>query len=93
MIQEMARPKLKFAVKVERLADAVIDLMMEYEKNERDADPDWQPSVQLSAERKLFYEDLVKTSRDLAVGKGKSILQLSEHSLRKIIRKALSNIK
>jgi len=40
MIQEMARPKLKFAVKVERLADAVIDLMMEYEKNERDADPD-----------------------------------------------------
>ncbi len=56
MIQEMARPKLKFAVKVERLADAVIDLMMEYEKNERDADPDWQPSVQLSAERKLFHE-------------------------------------
>ena len=56
MIQEMARPKLKFAVKVERLADAVIDLMMEYEKNERDADPDWQPSVQLTAERKLFHD-------------------------------------
>ena len=56
MIQEMARPKLKYAVKVERLADAVIDLMMEYEKNERTMDPDWQPSVQLSQERKLFHE-------------------------------------
>ena len=56
IIQEMARPKLKYAVKVERLADAVIDLMMEYEKNERAADPNWQPSVQLSAERKLFHE-------------------------------------
>ena len=56
MIQEMARPKLKYAVKVERLADAVIDLMMEYEKNERTTDPNWQPSVQLSAERKLFHE-------------------------------------
>jgi len=39
------------------------------------------------------YKDLVNTSRDLTAGKGKSILQLSEHSLRKIIRKALSNIK
>jgi hypothetical protein len=56
MIQEMARPKLKYAVKVERLADAVIDLMMEYEKSERAADPDWQPSVDLSPERKLFHE-------------------------------------
>ena len=55
-IQEMARPRLKFAVKVERLADAVIDLMMEYERNERTTDPDWQPSVQLSVERKLFHD-------------------------------------
>jgi len=56
IIQEMARPKLKYAVKVERLANAVIDLMMEYEKNERATDPNWQPSVQLSVERKLFHE-------------------------------------
>ena len=55
-IQEMARPRLKYAVKVERLADAVIDLMMEYERSERTTDPDWQPSVQLSAERKLFHD-------------------------------------
>ena len=55
-IQEMARPRLKFAVKVERLADAVIDLMMAYEKSERAADPDWRSSVELSPERKLFHE-------------------------------------
>ena len=36
------------------------------------------------------YKNVVYTSRDLAAGKAKSILKLSEQYLRKIIRKQLS---
>ena len=34
IIQEMARPKLKYNVKVERLADALVKLRVDYLENE-----------------------------------------------------------
>ena len=43
-IQEMARPKLKYNVKVERLADTLMVLRVDYLENEMATNPDYDRS-------------------------------------------------